>query len=150
MLLHEELRRAREEAGWTQSELAARVGIPRNQIVRAEKGDNITIDTLRKIAAHLPVETLTLMEKVKLSMDVFPEAEKVYYGAMGTVMHINQALGAALQMAMGARVALMAARSQEPLPFTEGEGRTDDIFLLKSAENMYRELADKIQALRSA
>ena len=150
MLLHEQLRVARMEAGYTQNELAVRSGIPRNQIVRAERGENITLDTLRRIIAHLPVDTLTLMEKVKLNTDVFPEPEKVYFGAMGTVLHINRALGAALEMAMGARVALMAARRQEALPFTEGEGQVDDLFLLKSAENMYRELADKLEAMRTA
>src|ERR1041385_5633625 len=73
MLLHEELRSAREAAGLTQTELAARAGIPRNQVVRAEKGENITLDTLRKIAAHLPLQNLTLLEKLKLDFDYIPE-----------------------------------------------------------------------------
>jgi transcriptional regulator with XRE-family HTH domain len=150
MFLHEQLRVARMRAGWTQSELAARVGIPRNQIVRAEKGENITIDTLRKIAAHLPVDNLTLLEKVKLNVDVFPEPERVYYSAMGTLTHLHQAMTSALDLAMSARVALMSARRKEPLPYSVGEGEVDDLFLLKSAENLYRELADKLEALRSA
>ncbi|HYC91365.1 MAG TPA: helix-turn-helix transcriptional regulator, partial [Thermoanaerobaculia bacterium] len=45
-LLHEELRRAREKAGLSQQALADLAGIPRNQIVRAERGENITVDTL--------------------------------------------------------------------------------------------------------
>src|ERR1051325_11405886 len=85
MHLHEELRAAREAAGLTQTELAARAGITRNQVVRAEKGGNITLDTLRKIAAHLPIEHLTLLEKLKLDFDYIPEPEKLYLGTLANV-----------------------------------------------------------------
>lgn len=149
MLLHEELRKAREEAGWTQARLADRIGIPRNQIVRAERGDNITVDTLRKIAAHLPVESLTLMEKIKLSVDILPEAEKFYFASMGTLAQVSRALGSALETAMAARAALMNARLAEPLPFSEG-GEVDTLLLLKRMENLYNELQMKLQETRIA
>jgi len=55
MLLHEELGQAREKLGITQAELGARAGITRDQVVRAEKGENITLDTLRKDVVHLPL-----------------------------------------------------------------------------------------------
>src|SRR5689334_9894947 len=102
MLLHEELRAAREAAGLTQTELAARAGIPRNQVVRAEKGENITLDTLRKIAAHLPLENLTLLERLKLDFDYIPQPEKLYLGALTNVRHALQSLLAAIEVAMAA------------------------------------------------
>src|SRR4029079_19041229 len=106
MHLHEELRDDREAAGLTQTERAARAGIPRNQVVRAEKGGNITLDTLRKIAAHLPIESLTLLEKLKLDFDYFPEPEKLYLNTLANIAHALNALGAAIDVAMAARAAL--------------------------------------------
>jgi transcriptional regulator with XRE-family HTH domain len=149
MLIHEELRKGREEAGLSQAELAARVGIPRNQIVRAERGDNITLDTLRKIAAHLPVEQLTLLEKVQLRVDILPEPEKFYFASMSTLMKVTDALGAALQTAMVARAAMASARRAEPLPYAEG-GDVDTLLLLKSMENMYHQLETKLQETKIA
>ena len=115
MHLHEELRSAREQAGFSQAHLAALAGIPRNQIVRAEKGDNLTIDTLRKIAAHLPVTELTLLETVKLKTDFIPAHEKLYLGVMETLAQMLGALATALNTADIARAAAAAVRRQQDL-----------------------------------
>ena len=116
MLIHEELRSAREEAGLSQAELAARAGIPRNQIVRAEKGENITLDTLRKIAAQLPVENLTLLESVDLRIDVLLHPEKLFLLAEETVLHLTRALAFALHVAAEAREAMEHARRASSVP----------------------------------
>lgn len=135
----------------TQAQLAARAGIPRNQVVRAERGDNITLDTLRKIAAHLPIESLTLLEKLPLKVDILPQPEKFYVGSMLTLAHLNRALGAALEMAGYARTAMVTARREEPLPFgEEGGGTRDDTLLLKRIETLYQDLESKLQEAKIA
>src|SRR5688572_10232449 len=109
-LLHEELRRAREKAGLSQQALADRAGIPRNQIVRAERGENITVDTLRKIAAHLPVTELTLMDTTGFRVDLFAEPEKLFVSSMENVLRLADALRAAIQLATQARTAVEVFR----------------------------------------
>ena len=144
MYLHEELRKAREEAGLTQAQLARLADIPRNQVVRAEQGGNITLDTLRKIVAQLPVTSLTLMENVQLTADLLPAPQKIYLGAMATLGHMTEALGAAVGMAMAARAAMEKAKRNEPLLAELGidpdDGEEDDLLLLKSMEAWYRHL----------
>jgi transcriptional regulator with XRE-family HTH domain len=115
-LLHNELRRAREKAGLTQQALAHRAGIPRNQIVRAERGENITVDTLRKIAVHLPVTELTLLETTSFRVDIFAEPEKLFMSAVENVLRQANALRGAIQLAMDARTAVEAARRVIPPP----------------------------------
>jgi len=42
--------RAREEMGWTQTELAHRANVPRSTVSRTDSGNNISIETLNKLA----------------------------------------------------------------------------------------------------
>src|ERR1043165_5621848 len=147
MHLHQELRAAREAAGLTQTELAARAGIPRNQVVRAEKGGNITLDTLRKMAAHLPIESLTLLEKLKLDFDYVPEPEKLYLGSLASVAQALNALGAAIQVAMAARVALATARRSDPHPASSNASKIDDLLLLKAVERTVEETATMLREI---
>jgi transcriptional regulator with XRE-family HTH domain len=147
MLLHQELRAAREAAGLTQSELAARAGIPRNQVVRAEKGENITLDTLRKIAVRLPLENLTLLEKLKLEFDYIPEPEKLYLGALANVSHALAAVGAAVEVAMAARMALAAAHRADPQPRSEGMNKIDDLLLLKTIGRSVEDVAARLKEI---
>ena len=42
--------KAREEMGWTQAELARRANVPRSTVSRTESGNNISIETLNKLA----------------------------------------------------------------------------------------------------
>lgn len=44
------VRKERENYGWTQQELAERAGVPQSTIARAEKGANVSMDTISKIA----------------------------------------------------------------------------------------------------
>ncbi len=53
-MLHLRIREAREAAGLSQRELAARAQLNRSHVQNAEEGANITVATLRKIAAQLP------------------------------------------------------------------------------------------------
>src|SRR6185436_4398388 len=131
MFIHEELRQAREQAGLSQAQLAARAGIPRNQIVRAEKGENITLDTLRKIVVHLPVEQLTLIETVQLRVDVLPHPEKVFLGAMETLAFLSAALASATDVAKFARQGAATARQNDPLrEVVAPSGEVDPLLLL--------------------
>jgi transcriptional regulator with XRE-family HTH domain len=147
MLLHEELRSARETAGLTQTQLATLAGIPRNQVVRAEKGENITLDTLRKIAAYLPIESLTLLEKLKLDFDYIPQPEKLYLGALSNVSHSLEALHAAVEVAKAARMALAAAHRADPQPRSEGMNKVDHLLLLKTIGRSIEDVAAKLKEI---
>jgi transcriptional regulator with XRE-family HTH domain len=114
--LHEELRRAREKAGLSQQALADKAGIPRNQIVRAERGENITVDTLRKIAAYLPVTELTLLDTKSFRVDIVPEPEKLFFASLENVLRLADALHGAILLTMDARSAVEAARRAAPPP----------------------------------
>lgn len=94
-------------------------------MVRAEKGENITLDTLRKIAAYLPLENLTLLEKLKLDFDYIPEPQKLYLGALSNISHALEALRSAVEVAKAARMALAAARRADPHPTSEGMNKVD-------------------------
>lgn len=147
MLLHQELRAAREAAGLTQSQLATQAGIPRNQVVRAEKGENITLDTLRKIAAYLPLESLTLLEKLKLDFDYIPEPEKLYLGALSNVSHALESLRSSIDVALAARLALAAAHRADPQPRSEGMSKIDDLLLLKTIGRSVEDVAAKLKEI---
>jgi transcriptional regulator with XRE-family HTH domain len=141
-LLHNELRRAREKAGLTQQALADRAGIPRNQIVRAERGENITVDTLRKIAVHLPVTELTLLETTGFRVDIFAEPEKLFLSAVENVLRQADALRGAIQLAMDARTAVEAARRAAPPP-PEGyqpSAVIDPLLLLRNLDRLTGEI----------
>jgi transcriptional regulator with XRE-family HTH domain len=147
MLLHEELRSARETAGLTQTQLATLAGIPRNQVVRAEKGENITLDTLRKIAAFLPLESLTLLEKLKLDFDYIPQPEKLYLGALSNVSYSLEALRAAVEVAKAARMALAAAHRADPQPRSEGMNKVDHLLLLKTIGRSIEDVAARLKEI---
>jgi len=143
MMLHEELREARRRAGLSQDALAKKTGIPRNQIVRAERGDNITVDTLRKIAVQLPVEQLTLIDTKSLLVDVMPEPERLFLEAAETVIHMTAALRTALTHALRAGQAVEHARRLNPLPVVEPappEKEADTMALLRDLDGMVDDL----------
>lgn len=151
-MLHDELRRAREQAGLSQQALADLAGIPRNQIVRAERGENITLDTLRKIAAHLPLTELTLLDTKGLRVDIIPEPEKIFFAAIENVMRVSDALRAAIQLAMEARLAVEAARRAAP-PLPDGQqrsGSVDGLLLLRGLERVVGEIQELSKEARIA
>jgi transcriptional regulator with XRE-family HTH domain len=146
--LHEELRKARETAGLSQQALADLAGIPRNQVVRAERGENITVDTLRRIAAHLPLTELSLLDTKELRVDIVPEPEKLFVAAVENVVRLAHALSGAVRLALDARTAVEAARRAAPPP-PEGykpAGDIDPLLLLRSL----KQIADEIEALKIA
>ena len=58
----DEIRQARRDAKLSQSELARRAGVPRSQLVRLEQGENVTIDTLKRVLGVLPhLKQITLL-----------------------------------------------------------------------------------------
>jgi transcriptional regulator with XRE-family HTH domain len=140
--LHDELRRAREKAGLSQQALADRAGIPRNQIVRAEKGENITLDTLRKIAVHLPLTELTLLDTTGLRVDAIADPEKLFLGALENVIRLSEALLGAIELAMDASVAVERARRTAPAaaPGAATAADADPIFFLRGLEKLAGEI----------
>jgi transcriptional regulator with XRE-family HTH domain len=142
MDLHQELRSARENAGLSQQALADRAGIPRNQIVRAERGENITIDTLRKIAAHLPLNELTLMDTTAFRVDIIPEPEKLFEAAMENVLRLVDALAAALRLAGEAHTAVEVARRSMDPPPPPRRADGDPVFFLRGLERLSHEVVE--------
>jgi len=53
-MLHEEVKRARIEAGLSQAEVARRTGVRRKQVQQLESGANVTLATIRQILPALP------------------------------------------------------------------------------------------------
>lgn len=150
-LLHEQLRRAREKAGLSQQALAQRAGIPRNQIVRAERGENLTVDTLRKIAAHLPVTELSLLDTTSLRVDIVPEPEKLFLASIENVMRLAHALRGAIHLALEARTAVEAARrATPPLPGLEPSADIDPLLLLHGLDRIAGEIEELEKDVRIA
>ena len=140
-LLHEELRNAREKAGLSQRALAELAGIPRNQVVRAEQGENITLDTLRKIVVNLPLTELSLLDTSSLRIDIIAEPEKLFLAALQNVIQLGAALGAAIKLAMEARVAVeVARRATPPLPGYEPSADVDPLLLMRGLERLAAEV----------
>jgi transcriptional regulator with XRE-family HTH domain len=72
MLLHEAVRKARQELSLSQKKLAEQAGIQRRQLATLEKGGNITLATLRKVIAQLPnLETFTI-DAVNVNVNLVP------------------------------------------------------------------------------
>ncbi|HEY4639871.1 MAG TPA: helix-turn-helix transcriptional regulator [Thermoanaerobaculia bacterium] len=144
-LLHDELRKAREKAGLSQQALANLAGIPRNQVVRAERGENITVDTLRRIVAHLPLTVLSLLDTTEFRVDIVPEPEKLFFAAMENVLQLTNALNGAIQLALDTRMAVEVSRRAAPaLP--EGHKLSADVDPLLLLRGLER-IAGEIEAL---
>ena len=140
-MLHDELRRAREAAGLSQAELAARAGIPRNQVVRAEKGHNITLDTLRKLAVQLPIDELTLVDTLHLTVKPVPEPDDLYFGSVEIVYQLAQVLSAALKHAGKAQRALKDSRRGESPEVAAVRGApVDPVLLFRRLERLLQGL----------
>ena len=60
-MLQDQIRQARVDHGYSQSELARLAGVPRERLRQLETGGNITLETFQKIIAQLPrLKTLSL------------------------------------------------------------------------------------------
>lgn len=150
--LHEELRRAREKAGLSQQALADKAGIPRNQVVRAERGENITIDTLRKIAAYLPVTELPLLDTTGFRVDIIPAPEKLFLAALENVLGLADALRGAILLTLEAHAAVEAAhRAAPPLPEVhQRPSNLDPTLLLHVLQRIAGEIEEVARKVRIA
>jgi transcriptional regulator with XRE-family HTH domain len=135
MLMHEQLKQARERTGLSQAKLAALTGLSRNQIVRAETGENITIDTLRRILVHLPIDEITLLERVQVKIDYLNPAEKMFFGLGEIMSHLVQATLSTMSLAMVAKDEMIMARDAEGREIDEKE-RADDAKLTAFLQRM--------------
>ncbi len=135
MLMHDQLKQARERTGLSQAKLAALTGLSRNQIVRAESGENITIDTLRRILVHLPIDEVTLLERVRVKVDYLNPAEKMFFGLGEILSHLVQATLSTMSLAMVAKDEMIMARDAEGREIDEKE-RADDARLTAFLQRM--------------
>ena len=135
MLMHDQLKQARERAGLSQAKLAALTGLSRNQIVRAEAGENITIDTLRRILVHLPIDEVTLLERVRIKVDYLNPAEKMFFGLGEVMSHLVQATLSTMSLAMVAKDEMIMARDAEGREIDEKD-RADDAKLTAFLQRM--------------
>ena len=80
MNISEKIRRARKEAGFTQSELAEKLGVSQAMISAYEKGlRNPKLETLQKIANVLKVNIFSLMDHdvYQMKYDIMPHANPI-------------------------------------------------------------------------
>lgn len=60
MTFGQEIRKAREDHGWTQHELAIEAGLTDSQITHIEKGTYVsTMDTMRKVAKPFKAQVMS-------------------------------------------------------------------------------------------
>lgn len=95
-MIHDEMREARIAAGLSVMELAKRAKVPRQRVYEMEKGGNVTLETLRRIAAALPnLQRVTLggMEIVTANADL-EEARRAALDLFDVAKRLMSALGA--------------------------------------------------------
>jgi transcriptional regulator with XRE-family HTH domain len=98
MLLHEAVRKARQDLGVSQVKLAERAGIQRRQLSTLEKGGNVTLSTLRKVIAQLPnLESFTL-DAVNVHVTSIPMRldEQKWHEAMQTLGEVFTSLAGSI------------------------------------------------------
>jgi transcriptional regulator with XRE-family HTH domain len=61
-MLHDDIKRARMAAGLSVAEVARAAGLPRQRVYSLERGENVTVDTIRRIVAAIPNLRVTLGE----------------------------------------------------------------------------------------
>jgi transcriptional regulator with XRE-family HTH domain len=88
MLLHEAVRKARQELNLSQKKLAEQAGIQRRQLATLEKGGNVTLATLRKVIAQLPnLESFTL-DTVRVTVAQSPGDTERWKASMRAISDI--------------------------------------------------------------
>jgi transcriptional regulator with XRE-family HTH domain len=95
-MLHEDIKQARLAAGLTVSEVSRLANIPRKQVYALENGENVTLDTVRRIASVIPgLQRATLggMNVVMSNIDV-DEARQAALGLFAVTKRLIAALGA--------------------------------------------------------
>jgi len=95
-MLHEDIKQARLAAGLTVSQVSRLANIPRKQVYALENGENVTLDTVRRIASVIPgLQRATLggMDVVMSNIDV-DEARLAALGLFDVAKRLMAALGA--------------------------------------------------------
>jgi transcriptional regulator with XRE-family HTH domain len=87
-MLHEQIRKARLDAGLTQMGLSRAAGIQRSLLQNLEDGRNITIDTLRKVIAHLPALRSLNLDGIALFPDTMDELRQEAMDMMASAQRI--------------------------------------------------------------
>jgi len=85
------VRRARESKGWTQKDLAERVGVSRPSITQLERG-NVTyprLPVLASIAAQLDIPTSAMAEFIGLATPETGSAQLYWLGSQLDAMHLR-------------------------------------------------------------
>ena len=109
-MLHDQIRQARVDHGYSQAELARLAGVPRERLRQLETGGNVTLETFQKIIAQLPrLKTLSLG-----SIDLQTRG--------ASVTQIRDALAAWLE-AGRQLLTLLESLPAEPAPEPEGRIR---------------------------
>lgn len=104
-MIHDDVKAAREAAGLSVSEVAKRAEVPRQQVYALERGGNVTLDTLRRIASVIPnLERVTLggMNILTANEDL-DEARRAAVDLLDVAKRLIAALGA-----RGTRTAVVA------------------------------------------
>jgi transcriptional regulator with XRE-family HTH domain len=100
MLLHEAIKKARQDLRLSQKKLSEMAGIQRRQLATLEQGGNVTLATLRKVLVHLPnLETFTLeavTATVRRDMSA-DERQKAVEASLSLVTSALQTLAVALR-----------------------------------------------------
>ena len=96
-MLNEDVRAARLEAGLTISDVAKRANVHRKLVYQLENGENVTLETIRKIVAVIPNLKQTTIGGLKVTvanadLDAAQEAARDLLDAAKRLM---SALGAA-------------------------------------------------------
>jgi transcriptional regulator with XRE-family HTH domain len=75
--LHETIRARRLALGLSQSEVARRSGIQQRQVSIFERGGDVTLSTLLKLAQALDLELLPIPREVRAKLESLLNAKKV-------------------------------------------------------------------------
>ena len=96
-MIHDDFKQAREAAGLSVSEVARLADINRHQVYALEQGGNVTLETLRRIAAVIPnLDRVVLggLEIVTANVDL-EEARRAALDLFDVAKRLVAALGAA-------------------------------------------------------
>jgi transcriptional regulator with XRE-family HTH domain len=95
-MLHDDIKRGRMAAGLSVAEVARAAGLPRQRVYSLERGENVTVDTIRRIVAAIPNLRVTLgapepaMPTANVDLDA---ARRAAFGLFDVATQLIRALG---------------------------------------------------------
>jgi predicted transcriptional regulator len=138
-MLEEDVKRAREEAGLSVSEVARMANVPRQQVYALERGANVTLDTLRRIAEVIPNLNRVIlggMEIVTANEDL-DEARRAVLDLFDVTKRLVAALG--VMSAKPASAARQAAHPPDGMVHYGGTGSETERRTAERLEKMVRQ-----------